>query len=369
MMAHTKHCTMSQEAMLQCPECPEELPTLRALQLHRNKAHPESKAAKKKRPQVSCDMCGRTFAHPSGMLYHKRTEHFEEKPFACEECGANSSLKLVATTQIFFYIFLNLSSFSPSSFSLPPPCLQTSQSPMTVRNIPSLEYHWKHIQECHPKEFHQGPECNKMFTNPVLEKHIAVHAGGTPYSCKHFQKSYQLCLILTGCWWGIQTCHQVRAVMSFCYTPNIQFYLSVAVSALCSCVLSSSPLYPPRLVSGEVPVLPQPVPRKAVMQELTSTEHFSQEGAVLGPCQLQLQEHLLSCHIGVLEEQASTSQAVIETEDTVGGAEQVIFVDQSQQVFVALGDGEDGLSSTEVMAVNVEDLLNGTVTFICGGDL
>ena len=32
-----------------------------------------------------------------GMLYHKRTEHFEEKPFACEECGAkfaaNSSLK------------------------------------------------------------------------------------------------------------------------------------------------------------------------------------------------------------------------------------------------------------------------------------
>lgn len=33
----------------------------------------------------------------SGMIYHKRTEHFEEKPFACEECGAkfgaNSSLK------------------------------------------------------------------------------------------------------------------------------------------------------------------------------------------------------------------------------------------------------------------------------------
>lgn len=66
MVAHTKRCTMSKEARLQCPECPEELPTSRALQLHRNKAHPESKAAKKKRPQVSCDMCGRTFAHPSG---------------------------------------------------------------------------------------------------------------------------------------------------------------------------------------------------------------------------------------------------------------------------------------------------------------
>lgn len=32
-----------------------------------------------------------------GMIYHKRTEHFEEKPYACETCGAKfpatSSLK------------------------------------------------------------------------------------------------------------------------------------------------------------------------------------------------------------------------------------------------------------------------------------
>lgn len=31
------------------------------------------------------------------MIYHKRTEHFDEKPFSCDECGAkfaaNSSLK------------------------------------------------------------------------------------------------------------------------------------------------------------------------------------------------------------------------------------------------------------------------------------
>lgn len=31
------------------------------------------------------------------MIYHKRTEHFDEKPFSCHECGAkfaaNSSLK------------------------------------------------------------------------------------------------------------------------------------------------------------------------------------------------------------------------------------------------------------------------------------
>ncbi|XP_038872200.1 zinc finger and BTB domain-containing protein 40-like [Salvelinus namaycush] len=113
------------------------------------------------------------------------------------------------------------------------------------------------------------------------------------------------------------------------------------------------------------------------MQEHASTKHFSQEGAVFGcslcllvcPCQLQVQEHFLSCYIGALEEQEQASTSQKTEEDTAGGAEQIISVDQSQQVFVALGDGEDGLSSTEVMAVNVEDLLNGTVTFICGGDL
>ena len=31
--------------------------------------------------------------HISGMIYHKRTEHFEEKPFACEECGAKFGAK------------------------------------------------------------------------------------------------------------------------------------------------------------------------------------------------------------------------------------------------------------------------------------
>ena len=50
---------------------------------------------------------------------------------------------------------------------------------------------------------------------------------------------------------------------------------------------------------------------------------------------------------------------------------QGISLDQSQmggsprQVYVALGDGEGGETPTEVLAVNVEDLLNGTVTFIC----
>lgn len=36
------------------------------------------------------------FLYLSGLLYHKRTEHFEERPYACEECGA----KFAATSSL-----------------------------------------------------------------------------------------------------------------------------------------------------------------------------------------------------------------------------------------------------------------------------
>ncbi|KAJ3602666.1 hypothetical protein NHX12_030415, partial [Muraenolepis orangiensis] len=45
-----------------CPQCPKRLPTVRALQRHRAEAHPNPLHAKKK---VTCDLCGRTFAHLS----------------------------------------------------------------------------------------------------------------------------------------------------------------------------------------------------------------------------------------------------------------------------------------------------------------
>ncbi|XP_038869381.1 zinc finger and BTB domain-containing protein 40-like [Salvelinus namaycush] len=463
MVAHTKRCTMSKEARLQCPECPEELPTSRALQLHRNKAHPESKAAKKKRPKVSCDMCGRTFAHPSGMLYHKRTEHFEEKPFACEECGAkfgaNSSLKnhmrlhtgekpyhckncdmsfSVAAALAYhtkkkhsegkMYSCQYCEALFAQSIELtrhvrthtgdkPYVCrecgkgfsqanglsahLQTSHNISEPHDcqkcrlsFSTLEDHRKHIQECHPKEYHRCPECNKMFTNPaLLEKHIAVHAGGKPFSCKLCQKSYQQ---MSGLWYHNRTNHPEV----FAGQTHRQLKSLLQCSVCCKFLHSASSLAKhqktehtgmfdsdgllvgnPDLQSDSSVVkclyCPGLFPSEAEMQEHASTEHFSQEGAAFGcslcplvcPSQLQLQEHFLSCHIGTIEEQeqASTSQMVIETEeDPAGVAGQVISVDQSQQVYVALGDAEDGQSSTEVMAVSMEDLLNGTVTFICG---
>ena len=52
------------------------------------------------------------------------------------------------------------------------------------------------------------------------------------------------------------------------------------------------------------------------------------------------------------------------------GTESVISEEQAQlaaaqQVFVALAGGREGESSTEVVEVNMYDLLNSSVTFIC----
>lgn len=63
MLAHVKRCPMSQECEQQCPQCPKKLANQRALQRHRAEAHRNTARVKKK---VACDLCGRTFAHPSG---------------------------------------------------------------------------------------------------------------------------------------------------------------------------------------------------------------------------------------------------------------------------------------------------------------
>lgn len=63
MSAHLRRCPMSPENQKQCPKCPAKLPSQRALKKHQVDAHCGSTPLKKK---VACDLCGRTFAHPSG---------------------------------------------------------------------------------------------------------------------------------------------------------------------------------------------------------------------------------------------------------------------------------------------------------------
>ena len=63
MLVHMKRCSMSKEHEEQCSDCPAKLPNQRALQRHKAEAHRNTTRLRKK---VACDLCGRTFAHPSG---------------------------------------------------------------------------------------------------------------------------------------------------------------------------------------------------------------------------------------------------------------------------------------------------------------
>lgn len=63
LLVHMKRCSMSKEHEEQCSDCPAKLPNQRALQRHKAEAHRNTTRLRKK---VACDLCGRTFAHPSG---------------------------------------------------------------------------------------------------------------------------------------------------------------------------------------------------------------------------------------------------------------------------------------------------------------
>ncbi|XP_038551698.1 zinc finger and BTB domain-containing protein 40 isoform X1 [Micropterus salmoides] len=452
MSAHAKRCPMSQECEQQCPQCPEKLANQRALQRHRAEAHRNTTRVKKK---VACDLCGRTFAHPSGMIYHKRTEHFEEKPFACEDCGAkfgaNSSLKnhmrlhtgekpyrckhcdmsfSVAAALAYhtkkkhsegkMYVCQYCKAIFAQSIELtrhvrthtgdrPYVCRECGKgysqaSGLTVHlhnfhnlsephdcqkcclSFSSLEEHRQHIQEFHPKEFHKCPTCNKVFTSAVLlDKHKGTHTGTKPFSCDLCNKSYQQ---LSGLWYHNRTNHPdvfashtrqlktlVQCDVCFKFFPSAA---SVAKHQAAEHQGSASSTlhcpYCPAVLGGE-----------EEMQEHISSQHISQSSeacscslcSLVCSSQLELQEHLLSCHMEAQEEQgagegqASTSRTVISADPTGSeGAESIMSEEQAQlaaaqQVFVALAGEREGGSSAEVVEVNMFELLNSSVTFIC----
>ncbi|KAM9860231.1 zinc finger and BTB domain-containing protein 40 [Aulostomus maculatus] len=447
MVAHVKRCSMSQECEQQCPQCPKKLCNQRALQRHRVEAHRNTGRVKKK---AACDLCGRTFAHPSGMIYHKRTEHFEEKPFACEQCGtkfgANSSLKnhmrlhtgekpyhckhcdmsfTVAAALAYhtkkkhsegkMYVCQYCKAVFAQSIELtrhvrthtgdrPYVCRECGKgysqaSGLTVHlhtfhnvsephdcqkcclSFSSLEEHRQHIEEFHPKEYHSCPVCDKVCTSAaLLDKHKATHAGTKPFSCDLCNKSYQQ---LSGLWYHNRTNHPdvfanhtrqlktlVQCDVCFKFFPSAATVAkhqaaehegSAASTVHCS--------HCPAVLGGE-----------EELQEHLSSQHMCQSSKavscplcfLLCTSQLELQEHLISQHVEAQEkEDAPTSHTVI-TADTTGdeGAESLVSEEQShlvtgQQVFVALTRGREGASAAEVVEVNMYDLLNSSVTFIC----
>ncbi|KAM4741549.1 zinc finger and BTB domain-containing protein 40 isoform 2-T3 [Anableps anableps] len=172
MLAHVKRCSMSQECKVQCSQCPKKLPSQRALQRHRSEVHRNTARVKKR---VACDICGRSFAHPSGLVYHKQAEHLEVKPFACEECGAvfgaNSSLKNHMR-------------------------LHTGEKPyhcqhcdMSFSVAAALAYHTK--KKHSEGKMYVCQYCKAVFAQSIeLTRHVRTHTGDRPYVCRECGKGY-----------------------------------------------------------------------------------------------------------------------------------------------------------------------------------
>lgn len=68
---HMKRCRVARSKQVQCKECNETKDSKKELEKHQLEAHgaggePEVPKKKKKRLPVTCDLCGREFAHASG---------------------------------------------------------------------------------------------------------------------------------------------------------------------------------------------------------------------------------------------------------------------------------------------------------------
>lgn len=69
---HMKRCRVAKSKQIQCKECNETKESKKELEKHQLEAHsiggePGAPKKKKKRLPVTCDLCGREFAHASGV--------------------------------------------------------------------------------------------------------------------------------------------------------------------------------------------------------------------------------------------------------------------------------------------------------------